>query len=447
MNYSAFSRTKTRRARRFWVSLFVVSCSLSLRAQPAAELRTARLLSEAREPVRIVCFGDSITGRYYHSGGRRAWPEMLKMALNRLFPKTDVTVFNAGISGNTSAQGLARMQTDVLARTPHLVVIMFGMNDLAYGAVTPEQDAEKKAEFVGNLKTMIGRCRDMGAEAILCTQNPVYPEAAPARPPERVGEFAALIRQTGAELQVPVADIYAEWQALRETDVRAWRLLMSETIHPAMSGHKRMSEQIARLIAGRTVSLGDIPTQQPGCAGLMAHLRRGRPVTMMVPETVVKEVRAMVLRRFPAAEAVVLPLPDQAATLEAQVEVYKAVRNRKPHLVFVSLAPHLLAYRDEENFIRQAAWVVNWALPFSGTAWTAVGVDAALLSQGLTRKQREGAELLREIVRGHDLDWIGSPPGASVKLQDALDRWFDAQLEKNSACDRQSGASQTGEGE
>lgn len=120
---------------------------------------------------------------------------------------------------------------------------------------------------------------------------------------------------------------------------------------------------------------------------------------------------------------------------------------RTPHLVFVSLAPHLLAYRDEENFIRQAAWVVNWALPFSGTAWTAVGVDVALLSQGLTRKQREGAELLREIVRGHDLDWIGSPPGASVKLQDALDRWFDAQLEKNSACDRQSGASQTGEGE
>lgn len=54
---------------------------MPLRAQPIAALQTARLLSEARESVRIVCFGDSITGTYYHSGGRRAWPEMLQIAL------------------------------------------------------------------------------------------------------------------------------------------------------------------------------------------------------------------------------------------------------------------------------------------------------------------------------------------------------------------------------
>ena len=401
-----------------------------LRAQPAVGLQTARLLADAAAPVRVVCFGDSITGIYYHSGNRRAWPEMLKVALNRLYPKADVTVFNAGVSGNTSAQGLARMQKDVLDRKPHLTVIMFGMNDLAYGAVAPEQDAAQKAAFVNNLKTMAGRCRAAGSEVILCTQNPVYADALPRRPSERVGEFAALIRQTGAELQVPVADVYTEWKKLRETDARAWRLLMSETIHPAMAGHKRMAERVAETISGRAVSLADVQPEQPVCGGLAARLKQGKPVTLMASAPLEAGVRAMVLRRFPAADVTMVAIPEKAASLEAQVAGYKEVRTRKPDLALVSLAPEFLTFSDEEAFIRQSAWMVNWAIPFGGIAWTAVGVDPALVYPGLTPQQREGSELLREIVRGHDLDWIGRPSGASVTLQAALDQWFDAQVGK-----------------
>ena len=80
--------------------------------------------------MRIVCIGDSITGVYYHTGGMRAYPEMLQIALQKLHPKAAITVRNAGISGDTSKGGLARMERDVLAHKPHLVTIMFGMNDL-----------------------------------------------------------------------------------------------------------------------------------------------------------------------------------------------------------------------------------------------------------------------------------------------------------------------------
>ena len=411
---------------------------MPLRAQPTAGLQAARLLAEAREPVRIVCFGDSITGVYYHSGGRRAWPEMLKLALNRLFPKADVTVFNAGVSGNTSTQGLARMQADVLDRTPHLVVIMFGMNDLAYGAVTSEQDAAKKVAFVNNLKTMVGRCRDAGAETILCTQNPVYPEAAPDRPPERVGEFAELIRQTGVELQIPVVDVYAEWQTLKATDARSWRLLMSETIHPSMAGHKRMAEKVASALSGTAVSLADVAPQQPVCGSLLARLRGGLPVKLMVPASLADSVRAMVRRRFPAADVTVATLPEQAASLEALAAAHNVIRNHNPHAVFVSMLPGFLNISNEETFVRQASWLVNYALPFAGSAWTAVGLDPALANPGLTLLQQEGVVLLRETVRGHDLDWIAQTSGTYRSLQAALDAWFDAQLDPPPAAGPQS---------
>ena len=411
------------------LSLVMVHAAWSqLCAQPAVSMQTARRLTEAREPVRIVCFGDSITGVYYHSGGRRAWPEMLKLALGRLYPKADVAVINAGVSGNTSAQGLARMQKDVLDHKPHLVVVMFGMNDLAYGAVAPEQEAAHKVAFVDRLKTVVEKCRAANAEVILCTQNPVYADALPRRPQVRVGEFARLIRQTGEAAGVPVADVYTEWDALRTTAPHNWRLLMSETIHPSMAGHKRMAERVAETLSGRAVSLDDVLPQQPVCGGLIARLKGGRPVTIVAPAPLATGVRAMVLRRFPSAALTIIPLPEEGVTMDTIVDEYKKIRNMKPDLVVVSLVPDRLTFDNEEQFVRQVSWMVNGSLPFAGSAWTAVGVDPGLINSNLTDKQRQGADLLREIVRGHDLDWISQPSAGPVGLEVALTQWFGKQV-------------------
>ena len=81
----------------------------------AAPDKTRQVLTDAKEPVRIVCIGDSITGVYYHSGGRRAYSEMLQLALQQLYPQTKLSVHNAGISGDTTTGGLKRLDRDVLA--------------------------------------------------------------------------------------------------------------------------------------------------------------------------------------------------------------------------------------------------------------------------------------------------------------------------------------------
>lgn len=51
-----------------------------------AVIRTAELLRAGIDPVRIVCLGESVTGVYYRTGGRRAYPEMVQVALKRLYP-------------------------------------------------------------------------------------------------------------------------------------------------------------------------------------------------------------------------------------------------------------------------------------------------------------------------------------------------------------------------
>src|SRR2546425_276963 len=75
---------------------------------------------QSGDPVRIVCFGDSVTGLYYHTGGRRAYTDMLGLALRQAYAKADVTMLNAGISGNTTRDALTRIDRDILEHRPTL---------------------------------------------------------------------------------------------------------------------------------------------------------------------------------------------------------------------------------------------------------------------------------------------------------------------------------------
>ena len=97
----------------------------------------APVLSAFDKETTIVCLGDSVTGVYYHTGGHRAYPEMLELALRQAHPHAPIRVINAGISGHTTIDGLARLEQDVLQHHPTLVTISFGLNDMT--RVPPEQ--------------------------------------------------------------------------------------------------------------------------------------------------------------------------------------------------------------------------------------------------------------------------------------------------------------------
>jgi lysophospholipase L1-like esterase len=150
---------------------------------------------------------DSITGVYYHSGGLRAYPEMLEIALKKAYSQAQVTVRNAGISGDTTKGALARLERDVLMHKPHLITVMLGMNDLVG---TP------LAVFQKNLREIITRCRAAGAEVVRCTQNSVV--ETPTRPGSKLAEFSQAIRDIAKEQSLDVADCHARFEMVRARD-------------------------------------------------------------------------------------------------------------------------------------------------------------------------------------------------------------------------------------
>ena len=77
--------------------------------------------------MNIICFGDSITSAKDFAEGDR-WPTILQFTLNAWRPGK-YKVYNRGIGGNTSAQGLERVEEDVLPYLPGMLLVQFGFND------------------------------------------------------------------------------------------------------------------------------------------------------------------------------------------------------------------------------------------------------------------------------------------------------------------------------
>jgi acyl-CoA thioesterase-1 len=150
-----------------------VSVALAACALPAT-------LSEAADPVEIVALGDSLTAGLGLGPGE-AFPEQLEAALNAR--GHDVTVANAGVSGDTSTDGSARVEWSVPAEAD-IVIVELGANDALRGidpAVTRKALSEILAKLTGRgqavlLAGMLAP-RNLGDDYARAF-DPIYPELA-----------------------------------------------------------------------------------------------------------------------------------------------------------------------------------------------------------------------------------------------------------------------------
>jgi acyl-CoA thioesterase-1 len=99
----------------------------------------------------IICFGDSLTSGFGAAPGMD-YPSQL----SRLIGKP---LINAGRPGETTTSALARLDRDVLSRSPRIVLITLGGNDLMRGADRPQA--------FRNLKTIVTSIQAQGALVII----------------------------------------------------------------------------------------------------------------------------------------------------------------------------------------------------------------------------------------------------------------------------------------
>jgi lysophospholipase L1-like esterase len=200
--------------------------------------------------MKLACFGDSITaGQYLTDSDTFA---------SKLADRFKCEVINAGVPGNTTGQGLARFERDVLEHRPDICVIAFGMND----HVNKEPGTAKTPlpEFRGNLTHIIERLRANDIVPVLCTANPIiegdeeryYYRRHPKewyRNPSGAQAWIDLyneeIRALAGSLGVALADVALRWRQYTEQGGQLDDLLRTvensgtdDGVHPTAAGQE-----------------------------------------------------------------------------------------------------------------------------------------------------------------------------------------------------------------
>lgn len=131
---------------------------IDLAALGAPLPRTAARLA-AGQPLTIVAFGSSSTEGFGATRKEFSYPSRLAALLQTRFPRLPIRVVNRGVGGEVAAQMLARLDRDVLAEKPDLVIWQLGTNSVLH-----DLDPAAEAEIA---RRGIERIRAAGADVML----------------------------------------------------------------------------------------------------------------------------------------------------------------------------------------------------------------------------------------------------------------------------------------
>lgn len=113
----------------------------------------------ANKELTIVALGSSSTEGARASSVAHSYPAVLQRELEKALPDAHIAVLNRGIGGQDATEELARMDTDVLAMSPALVIWQVGANGAMKGS--------DPALFKRQVDSGVRKLEDSGADVIL----------------------------------------------------------------------------------------------------------------------------------------------------------------------------------------------------------------------------------------------------------------------------------------
>lgn len=208
--------------------------------------------------ITIVAFGDSVTHGAFDHGvidAERVYHRLLAKKINALRPYIPVNMINSGIGATSAKSSLARLERQVLAHSPDMVIVSFGLNDVN----------GKLEDYIDSMREIMTRCKEAGAEVILMTPNMLNTRVV-REPAERYLQYAEVteraqnsgrmdlfmdsVRALARELGVKVADCYAVWKQMAAEGRDTTALLANDINHPIPEMHEMAADILYRTIFG-----------------------------------------------------------------------------------------------------------------------------------------------------------------------------------------------------
>jgi acyl-CoA thioesterase-1 len=176
----------------------------------------------------ILFFGDSLTAGYGLSDAEReSFPGLIQKKIDSA--SLPWQVINAGVSGDTTASGLARLDY-WLNRPVHVFVLELGINDIIRGV--PLQTTSQ------NLQAIIDRVRSKYSNARMALMGMEIPEFIPGVPAAFSEAFRSVFRKLAETNNMTFVPFFLEGVAGKKD------LNLGDGLHPSASGYRIIANKV-----------------------------------------------------------------------------------------------------------------------------------------------------------------------------------------------------------
>ena len=204
-------------------------------AQILALPGTRAALAQGRK-VTIVAFGSSSTEGSGASGQDRAYPAVLEARLHAALPDARLRVLNRGRGGQEVDEMMDRLETDVIAARPTLVIWQAGANAVLRG-MAPDS-------FIAAMTDGIERLRARGVDVVLMdSQRAPRILLAP-----NFASFDAALRSLSTGLRVPLFSRAALMQAWEAAGIPNDAMIGPDGLHHNDRGYACVAQALAHSV-------------------------------------------------------------------------------------------------------------------------------------------------------------------------------------------------------
>jgi isoamyl acetate esterase len=213
---------------------------------PALVLLTAFMPQKKK---RVIFFGDSITQQGVEPGGYISRVDSMCRVENR---SGQYEFIGAGIGGNKVYDLYLRMDDDVLAKNPDIVVIYIGVNDVwhkaSYGTGT---DPDKFEKFYG---AIIKKLKDRNIKVILCTPAVIGEKTDFSNQQDGdLNRYAGIVRNIAKQSGLALIDLrqkFLDYNRQFNTNNLEQGVLTRDRVHLNATGNQLVADEMWKAISG-----------------------------------------------------------------------------------------------------------------------------------------------------------------------------------------------------
>lgn len=203
----------------------------------------------SQSTTRIIFFGDSITELGVKPDG---YIVKIKERLEKDGKSNQYELLGAGVSGNKIYDLLLRMEDDVLRKSPAIVVLYIGVNDVWHKSLTGTgTDADKFEKFYS---AILRKLQEKNIKVVVCTPAVIGEKNDCSNQQDGdLNKYSQIIRTLAATYHVPLCDLrkaFTEYSVKNNPTNKESGILTTDRVHLNEKGNQLVAEMLLPLLVG-----------------------------------------------------------------------------------------------------------------------------------------------------------------------------------------------------